>query len=115
MQLSFESGVQTHTAQGGSSVVVILLPLLFFSTLSAFWLTLGILTEKTYGFCIISLFDSFFFFFSVLDFVYKNLIIYIKSLMASQSRVGDTLACAQTPLTPWFQAPFFQGGDFGEA
>ena len=87
----------------------------FFSTLLAFWLILGIATEKTHGICLISLFDSFFLFFFLLNFVYKNLIIYIKSLMARPSRAGDTLACAQTPLTPWFQAPVFQGGGFGEA
>ena len=83
----------------------------FFSTLSANLLTLATLTEKTYGFCIISFFRSWFFF----------LILFKKPYFLQQiqtfgvSRAGETLTCAKMLLFTIFQALLFQGGAPGEA
>ena len=75
----------------------------FFSTVSAFWLTLGILTEKTYAFCIISLFRSFFF----------NLILLKKPYYLHQirltglSRAGETLTCKKNLIIYIVPGTFF--------
>ena len=72
---------------------------------------MSILDSKTHMFCSISRCRSLFVFLIVLQ-NHCNLQ-HIHTFGAS--RVGETLTCKKTALFTMFQAPFFQGGGFGEA
>ena len=99
------------TAQDRSFVVVIWPPIPKVASLSHSRGLMSTLTCKTHMFCIILLFRSFFFFLKI----FKNTCNLQQIRLTGLSRAAEMLTCAQTSLFTTFQAPFFQGGGFGDA
>ena len=102
---------KTMGPQVESFVVVIWLPILFFQqshaicSLFASWLVKHICFVRFHFFAL-------FLFFLILLQNHCNL---QRIHTFGASRVGETLTCANTTVFTMVQAPFFQGGGFGEA